>query len=985
MESEQRLPSQQSSKSKKSPILVDAPLSHLHDDDDNTLQQHEQQQQQQPGPSRLRKVSDLAARRLSFMSFMSGMSGKSGKSSTDQDREKPKSASKSQAGRSSASHGSAEEAPPLSSPRSPEAPDRTNCGSPESEDNVGALPAFGISERGYLASLVSLFSTGHGDHDNLDSSSHSPLSSARTAITAPSIEDTNLGPHEYDVNSPAVYPYAKERRLYVGLPGIIHPPPEALLEFELETLPLLERDLHELSGHFGQRGIRITYELRMSGLASLKGDTVTLSPTVWILYRSYSSIGLQSCDLELRQAVSRIPYLQRGFEVQEGGGRIELAGDRRLVDVKVKTESTIQLSGGGALSVHIEDCDNKFSACGALCSVTIEEDDRRQMQSLCRIGGLILVNGKYILGVSTAHAMLDSSNIFKDSFDNSSEPRSLLGKAVDRDLIISEASGVSKWHDVTRDAAVDFLGVSMNSRGEMAINRSRPENATDFALLRLVQAPGDIRNQYLPPNSERPISITSSASASAASLDEGPVYILCGADQVVDGQLVWGSACYVVRGRNFHLRRIQTNRPLSKSSHLELSTVFYSSTDRHTFSTSGASAAGSWVVRGEVLYGVIIAVYDDEPFALMMTAERLFSSIVGSAFSIRSVELWDGVLPEAYRVHEEEQKAKAMARAKEKELRDRIKVEVRPLSNGSYAPPRKGKGGAGSFKDAARLNTVMERVETESEAGPSRAGAAVTPESPIASPKSYGLPHIETSNGLGIDEGATTGDSSFVTANEERPVHEDRVGMHARTFSHTSDTTMSGAVQSSLDKDEVMEHPEDIDIEDWHVKDWIPGVTDADEPGAKTDGHFDLKKGPPIRSTIQVAEVSSIITESRDGREDPGEAQEDRGRARKDQASTTAWQLKNALDRSMGESSSRGPSPPPKKRSGDIGPRLPPPETSKRPFFFRRRDSHKGKGNALDEAASGTSSRDEKRSSFLGRFSRKSAAEKEAGQKSKKK
>ena len=51
------------------------------------------------------------------------------------------------------------------------------------------------------------------------------------------------------------------------------------------------------------------------------------------------------------------------------------------------------------------------------------------------------------------------------------------------------------------------------------------------------------------------------------------------------------------------------------------------------------------MVKGEVLYGVIIAVYKDEPFALMMTAERLFESILGSAFSIRTVELWDGVLP----------------------------------------------------------------------------------------------------------------------------------------------------------------------------------------------------------------------------------------------------------------------------------------------------------------------------------------------------
>lgn len=47
------------------------------------------------------------------------------------------------------------------------------------------------------------------------------------------------------------------------------------------------------------------------------------------------------------------------------------------------------------------------------------------------------------------------------------------------------------------------------------------------------------------------------------------------------------------------------------------------------------------------MYGVIIAVYENEPFALMMTVERLFASILGSAFSIRTVELWDGKVPEA--------------------------------------------------------------------------------------------------------------------------------------------------------------------------------------------------------------------------------------------------------------------------------------------------------------------------------------------------
>lgn len=55
-----------------------------------------------------------------------------------------------------------------------------------------------------------------------------------------------------------------------------------------------------------------------------------------------------------------------------------------------------------------------------------------------------------------------------------------------------------------------------------------------------------------------------------------------------------------------------------------------------------------------------MAVYEHEPYALMMTVERLFASIMASAFSIRSVELWDGVVPEILKAyHQAHDAAKA--------------------------------------------------------------------------------------------------------------------------------------------------------------------------------------------------------------------------------------------------------------------------------------------------------------------------------------
>lgn len=506
--------------------------------------------------SRLKRMSDATVRRLSLP--LSKMSTKSSIS----DRRVPRTAATPTRNSISSRASRSDRTAPSSRPTSGSRRSSDAAAPDTSGGSLGELPEVEVSQRAYFASLASLFSDGNA-RDNASNELVTPMSSAMTAMTSPSIGPAGLGLYEYELGSAAVYPFSKARGLYVGLPGLVTPPAEALFQFEMETLPLLERDLQGVSGHLGQQGIRITYELRMSGYASPAAETVTLLPRVWILYRSYTAVGTRVSVAELHRAVSEIFYLQRGLEIQEGGGRYELSSDQRLVDTKPDDRDSIKLSDGGALSIHVEDCHGKQSVCGALCCVTIEEG-AAQTQSLCRVGGLVKINGKYILGVSTGHTMLDSSAVFRDSFDDAHESKLPQGKAVDRDVIMKGVARVSNWHNVTRDAAVDFLGVSMNSRGEMAINRSRPENATDFALLRMRKMPGDARNQYVPPGAEEAVSITSTASASSSSMDEGPVYILCGGGDVVPGQLVWGSACFTARGRQFRVRRVQLRSPLGK-------------------------------------------------------------------------------------------------------------------------------------------------------------------------------------------------------------------------------------------------------------------------------------------------------------------------------------------------------------------------------------------------------------------------------------
>lgn len=508
--------------------------------------------------SRLKRLSDVAARRLSASrSFLSSPS-RSGSPRREQAQNKlPRASARNSI--SSRASGSGSGSGSVRAPSSMEtsaASSTTSHHAPVLRRKAGGLPVVVVSQRDYLASLVSLFSDRHA-RDHYSSLLNTPAST-NTAITEPS-----RGSYEYDLRSVAIYRFSKSRRLYVGRPTMVSPPPEALLEFEMETLPLLERDLQGICGHLGQQGIRITYELRMSGHAGPTAETVSLAPTVWILYRSSSSAGTAVSVAELHQAAAEMFYLKRGPEIHEGGGRIEWSSDQRLINTEPEETSSIKLFDGGKLSIHIENRLEKSSICGAQCCMTIDEGPN-QVQSLCRIGGLLKINGKYVLAVTTAHAMLDNCGIFRDSFNEPSETQSPKGKGVDRDSISAEARRVSHWQDVTRDAAVDFLGISMNSRGEMAINRAKPESATDFALLRLRKVPRGIRNKYTPPHSEEAVTITSTASESASSMDEGPVHILCGVSDVVDARLVWGSARFIVRGRNFRVRRLQTLRPLSE-------------------------------------------------------------------------------------------------------------------------------------------------------------------------------------------------------------------------------------------------------------------------------------------------------------------------------------------------------------------------------------------------------------------------------------
>lgn len=219
------------------------------------------------------------------------------------------------------------------------------------------------------------------------------------------------------------------------------------------------------------------------------------------------------------------------------------------------------------------------------------------------------------------------------------------------------------------------------------------------------------------------------------------------------------------------------------------------------------------MVRGEVLYGVIIAVYEDEPFALMMTAERLFASILGSAFSIRSVELWDGELPDIL-------KAYHAGPGDGTGSKDVVRVEMQPRpaqkpeecphldadadmlqalreASGSSAKPAlevEPEDAQTTAQDERRRieGKKSEAVHTDvvpCPSPPETAGCGTQTE-PASSPPPTGDWEQDGDDLVVAHDAASSSSGS-----------NSRPSVHSRTVSKASDVTMSGAVQTPPDED----------------------------------------------------------------------------------------------------------------------------------------------------------------------------------------
>lgn len=127
--------------------------------------------------------------------------------------------------------------------------------------------------------------------------------------------------------------------------------------------------------------------------------------------------------------------------------------------------------------------------------------------------------------------------------------------------------------------------------------------SSDFALVDLDKPYPSTPNTYQLPRSDGNRQAGKRTVVDVVSTDTGPVQILRSPVDIRTGYILEGDSIFLDRTAVFSTKKIQTDMPLE------------------------CGVSGAWVLSDGKLAGVMIAIYDDEPYAHMLPISQFFSDI----------------------------------------------------------------------------------------------------------------------------------------------------------------------------------------------------------------------------------------------------------------------------------------------------------------------------------------------------------------------
>ncbi|KLU84551.1 hypothetical protein MAPG_03592 [Magnaporthiopsis poae ATCC 64411] len=399
-------------------------------------------------------------------------------------------------------------------------------------------------------------------------------------------------------------------------------------------------------------------ELILTGQGSASSSChVSLSPNIW--FRCGSSWVERLAKMEVKDLTWPRTY-GLGDKIRVGLRAAVPASNPEFPVPPGLSSSTrgFALAKGLTMFLHVERPATasrhlRPSGCGLVCSITIKRGDVIVYNGCSRIGGILSIKeasgAVRLVGVTSGHALLDeflTTNL--EGSDSDSRPHRRTGRV--RSLFHPR-----ERHDATtspsRSSKAPSTHVTSINAPSMVSSLSRASSTTPpRASIGVEQIPqGDwdpvqniyslnwlgggwetvtafrppfppSRSEMLAPSSDFALLELATDFANTFSMGTGPakcvdglllegdihkgdLHVILGPGEVVSGALLSERPSLFLRGRLFPTRKIQLEQPLN------------------------LGVSGCWVVQGDRLCDMIALIYEDEPFAYMITAEKLISDI----------------------------------------------------------------------------------------------------------------------------------------------------------------------------------------------------------------------------------------------------------------------------------------------------------------------------------------------------------------------
>ncbi|KAK7180774.1 hypothetical protein PSPO01_13216 [Paraphaeosphaeria sporulosa] len=439
-----------------------------------------------------------------------------------------------------------------------------------------------------------------------------PPNSGRTEKQLYAIH-VEVGSPDIDFWDNKVYfkPKRSKGKLCVGRTRKITCPQPLLIQWEKDILPRLMKDLAAVSS-WSLPDETFEAELRMAGYVTKKDTTVELKPTVCIRCTS------KTCRKEFEKAVKDLDYLvsfcSGGVEVRLGAPHLAATEAEALpLTAGAQKELPIQEENNINQVRMIQPWIDGDSACGLKLKISTTVNDT-DIESISTIGGLIKVDGK-IYGLTTAHGMIAppklpvsrpysscSSQVSTSESDSESElddPMDLNHTRAKKAIATVHMPG--QWNDLSFDGLACFCG---QTQPFAPADDKLASNDADFALIELGLSSERLLFNSYEIHGEREAHIDSNIYSKTAI--PGQVFLLLDNNPnspPMKGYLLQGSANLRNKNGVFFTQKIELDRRLPKG------------------------VSGTWVIQENRLCGIVVAVYENEPYAHMITVDRMFQNI----------------------------------------------------------------------------------------------------------------------------------------------------------------------------------------------------------------------------------------------------------------------------------------------------------------------------------------------------------------------